>query len=315
MDASVIICTRNRAASLARTLASIEAADRPAGCVWELVVVDNGSTDETGSVLAGFSGRLPLVAVSEPNPGISHARNRGVATAAGRYFIGTDDDVVVERGWLAAYLDAFRHWPEAVLFGGKVVPTLEEPVTPWFAACLAELALLVAERDFGADPLPLASEGDRVPFGANFAIRAAEQVRFPFDPALGRAPERNVLGEETEVFHAVLAAGHSGYYVPGAVVRHMIPPHRQRGSYVRSYYGAHGDQSGLADPNDYRRVVAGAPLWLWRQLATETAAVAWGRLFASPHVWVPHLKRLGYMEGYGEGLRRRRRRARGLTTA
>jgi glycosyltransferase involved in cell wall biosynthesis len=305
MDASVMICTRNRAASLARTLASIKAADRPAGFMWELVVVDNGSTDHTAAVLADFSSRLPLAPTTEPNPGLSNARNHAVSAARGRHLIWTDDDVVVEPGWLAAYAEAFRRWPDVAIFGGKILPVLEEPVAPWFAACLDDLALLCARRDFGDEPLPLTSEDDRVPFGANCVIRAAEQAKFPFDPDLGVAPGRSRGGEETTVLHAMLAEGLTGYYVPGAVVRHMIPPRRQTIASVRSYYRGHGDGPGLADTRAYGRNVAGRPLWLWRQIAEETAAYAWGRVFSRPNVWVPRLKRLAYMEGYGDGLKRR----------
>jgi glycosyltransferase involved in cell wall biosynthesis len=305
MDASVMICTRNRATSLARTLASIEAADRPAGFTWELVVVDNGSTDHTAAVLADFSSRLPLAPTTEPNPGLSNARNHGVSAARGRYLIWTDDDVVVEPGWLSAYAAGFERWPEAAAFGGKVLPVLEAPVSPWFAACQDQFADLLARRDFGEAPLPLSSAENRLPFGANYSVRAAEQRQFPYDPALGVAPGRNRLGEETQVLQAILAKGHTGYYVPDAVVRHMIQPSRQTMAYVRSYYRAHGHEPGLTDQRVYVRRIGGFPLWLWRQLATEAVAYAWHRAFSSPDVWVPHLKRFAYIEGYGSGLKHR----------
>ena len=194
MDASVIICTRDRAGSLARTLASLETASRPVGFSWELVVVDNGSRDGTASVLAEFAALLPLTATYEPKPGLSNARNRGVEVARGSYLIWTDDDVVVEPGWLSAYADAFHRWPEAAVFGGKILPVLEEPVSPWFAACQEELGYLLAARDFGDTPLPLSIAEDRLPFGANYVVRAAEQRRFPYDPELGVAPGRNRVG-------------------------------------------------------------------------------------------------------------------------
>jgi hypothetical protein len=298
MDASVIVCTRNRAGPLARMLASLAAADRPAGFAWELVVVDNGSTDATAAVLENVAARLPLIAAAEPLAGLSHARNRGVGVARGRYLIWIDDDVVVEPGWLAAYADAFRRWPEAALFGGKVLPVLEAPVRPWFAACAAELADLLAGRDFGEAPLPLSLAEDRLPFGANFAVRAAEQRRFAYDPALGVAPGRARVGEETEVIRAILAAGGSGRYVPGAAVRHMIPPARQSIAHVRAYFRAHGETAAMTERPPPARQLAGLPVWLWRQLAVEAAAYALAHRFAAPSVWVRRLKKFSYWQGY-----------------
>jgi glycosyltransferase involved in cell wall biosynthesis len=305
MDATVIICTRNRASSLARTLTSIEMADRPAGFTWELVVVDNGSTDGTTAVLTEFSSRLPLAPTTEPKPGKSNACNHGIAVARGDYLIWIDDDVIVEPGWLSAYAAGFERWPEAALFGGKVLPVLEEPVSSWFAACQHEFSHLLAKRDFGESPLPLSIAEDRLPFGANYAARAAEQRRFPFDPALGPVSGRYQVGEETQVLRAILDDGNIGHYLPNAVVRHMISPNRQTTSYVRSYYRAHGDGVALNDERQYGRCFAGSPLWLWRQLTTGAVAYTWTRAFSSPNVWAPYLKRYAYMQGYRDGLKRR----------
>jgi GT2 family glycosyltransferase len=308
MDASVVICTRDRAGPLARALASLEATVRPAGFAWELVVVDNGSSDGTAAALKTFAGRLPLLTTWEPIPGVSNARNRGVATARGRYLIWTDDDVVVEPGWLAAYAEAFRHWPQAALFGGRILPVLEEPVCRWFAACQDALADPLARRDFGEAPLPLSVAEDRLPFGANCAVRAAEQRRFPFDPELGRAPGRERMAEETQVLRAILEQGGTGRYLPDAVVRHMIPASRQTAAYVLSYYRAHGETAAMTETPGRGRRLAGLPFWLWRRLAGAAGAYALARACAVPRVWLPRLKTYAYWHGYAGFLRGQGRR-------
>ena len=173
MDVSVIVCTRNRASSLKRTLQSLADLSVPAGLCWEMIVVDNNSTDDTPDVIAGFSGVLPLVAAFEARDGLSNARNRGVQAAAGTYMVWTDDDVVVDRQWLAAYVEAFRRWPEAAVFGGKIIPVYEEPSPAWARDAHDELAPLMACRDFGDASLPLSLATDLIPFGASFAVRAA----------------------------------------------------------------------------------------------------------------------------------------------
>src|SRR4029453_9793931 len=110
-----------RAASLARTLDSLAEAEPPRAS-WEVVVVDNGSEDDTQQVIARSRPGLPLRGVLEPRPGVSHARNRGVAAAAGEYLIWTDDDVTVCRDWLRSYESAFEANPQAAFFGGPIRP-------------------------------------------------------------------------------------------------------------------------------------------------------------------------------------------------
>uniref|UniRef100_UPI00286E8B15 glycosyltransferase family 2 protein n=1 Tax=Sandarakinorhabdus sp. TaxID=1916663 RepID=UPI00286E8B15 len=96
MTISLIICTRNRAGPLGRCLAAV------AGIVhdgdWELVIVDNGSTDATAAVVADFAAQagFRVVQVHQPVPGLSNARNAGVAAATGELILFTDDDCYVE---------------------------------------------------------------------------------------------------------------------------------------------------------------------------------------------------------------------------
>src|SRR5690348_7802361 len=107
MDVTIAICTRNRAASLRRMLTSLANMDVPGGTEWETVVVDNGSNDDTPNIIRSFVGSLPIRHDLEPSPGVSYARNRAAALARGTYIVWTDDDVIVDRHWLSAYVAAF----------------------------------------------------------------------------------------------------------------------------------------------------------------------------------------------------------------
>ena len=291
---TVAICTRDRAASLARTLDSL-AAMAPPGGPFEVLVIDNASTDDTPAVAARFAARLPLRLEREARPGLSHARNRAVAAARGAYIAWTDDDVAVDADWLAAYARAFAHWPEASVFGGPIVPVLLPPVTPWVRDNIALLASALAVRDLGAAPGALAA--DALPYGANYAVRAAEQRRCPYDPALGVAPGRSRLGEETAAMEAMLAAGGLGRWVPDCRVSHLIAPERQTVAYIRRYFAAAGETEA------YRRGGAGAPRlfgvprWLWRRWLSGQARHALARLGAPPRVWLPALIVLAQTEG------------------
>ena len=192
--ATVVICTRNRAESLRLTLECLTRMEVPSDVDWELLIVDNGSSDATPHVVDEFVTRLPARRIEEPNAGLSNARNRGVSEAAGRYVVWTDDDVDVDEGWLFAYLNAFRTHTEAVVFGGRSIPRLAPPSVAWFAAGAPYLGDLLAVRDFGPNVIALSCVGDRIPFGLNFAVRTDVQRKFLYDPELGVAPGRRRSG-------------------------------------------------------------------------------------------------------------------------
>ena len=267
---TVAICTRNRENSLRRTLSSLESAVKP-DCDWEVLIVDNGSADGTQNIVAEFAGRLPIVYEMEQQPGLSHARNKAVASARGDYIVWTDDDVVVERTWLTAYRDAFQRWPDVSIFGGKIVPTLVGPSPVWFASALPLLSHLLAACDLGTRPVAMAVEGDLLPYGANFAIRSADQRRFPYDPRLGVAPGRRLLGEETDVIKSMLASGLQGIWLPGCCVEHVIGRERQTVRYISNYYESAGATDIVVKGIPLGRQVFGVPLWLWRRAMTRWA--------------------------------------------
>lgn len=142
-EVSVLICTRNRAVSLRETLASIAAMNPGAVAAWEVVVVDNGSTDQTQTVLRDFANRLPLRVVTEARPGLAVARNSGLRAARGEIILFTDDDCVVAPDWMATGArllasDPMRliggrvelHDPRDLPLGVKTTPTREELTAP-----------------------------------------------------------------------------------------------------------------------------------------------------------------------------------------
>lgn len=243
VDISVLICTRNRAAQLGQVLESATRLRIPEGLRWELVVVDNGSSDNTGEVVQSFAARLPVRLVREDTPGLSNARNRGVAEVRGRYICWTDDDVVIDEGWLAAYLAAFRAHPEAVVFGGRITPVLQEPTPAWVRRLASDwpLTSVFARREWGDVPIPLDLDRGVVPWGANFAVRTREQRQVAYDPNLGVSPLQKRLGEEAEVIYQILNGGGSGWWTPDARVQHIIPARRQTVSHVFEFSAANGE--------------------------------------------------------------------------
>lgn len=117
---SLIIATYNRARPLLEALESVVAQDAPLA-LWECVVVNNNSQDDTEARFADFAARHPAFAlrmVREPHQGLSHARNCGIAAARGEYLAIIDDDERINPGFVAAYIRFFDTHPDAVAAGG-----------------------------------------------------------------------------------------------------------------------------------------------------------------------------------------------------
>jgi hypothetical protein len=245
---TVLICTRNRAAQLRSVLESVARLRVPPDLAWELVVVDNGSSDNTADVVQSFASRLPVRLTREETPGLSNARNRGVAEARGRYICWTDDDVVIDEGWLEAYAAAFEAHPEAVVFGGRITPVLQSPTPRWFSRLADEWPLTsVLAKRAAEQPILLDYAKGMVPWGANFAIRTREQRQVLYDPGLGVSPLQKRVGEEAEVIYQILSRGACGWWVPEAQVQHIIPLQRQTLSYVFQFSAANGETVGYLE--------------------------------------------------------------------
>jgi glucosyl-dolichyl phosphate glucuronosyltransferase len=296
---TVAICTLNRAESLRRTLASLAAMRLPGAVDWELVVVNNGCTDDTDAVIAGYAGRLPIRRAFEPQRGLSRARNRAVDAARGDYIVWTDDDVIVDPGWLAAYADAFRRWPDAAVFGGPIIPRYAPPAPQWLSDGEQHLRDMLSYRDFGNAPLPLSIAEKILPFGPSFAVRAEEQRTYRYKTELGQGPRQRRRGEEIDVIERILEAGARGYWVPRARVQHCFSRDQQTTKYVRSFYISLGETDAFHSgfPAVYGPLWFGAPRWLWRRVVEQWLHYRVHRLISPATVWLPYLRACAFSWG------------------
>ncbi len=305
--ATVVICTRNRAATLARALESLCGLRVPDATSWEVLVVDNASTDATSHVVARYVDRLPVRMALESQPGLSHARNRAVAEARGDYILWIDDDAVPHADWLAAYLAAFEAWPNAAVFGGPIDVAFDAPLPEWFVRVLPRVAPLYAQRELGDADAPLVAREETLPFGTNYAIRAAEQRRFSYDTTLGRHPDHPHRGsEETKVMLAMLTSGCDGRWVPGARVTHLLGAERASTEFIVRHSCAYGFYRAQHFPYPGVRV-AGVPVRTWWRAASCALRHAWTSRTAPPEIWIEDLIQRSEAIGNVLGLRSLRR--------
>lgn len=229
---SLIIPTHNRAVQLIRALESVVGQDLPAG-EWECVVVNNRSADDTAQRFAAFAAAHPahrLRLVEEPQAGVSYARNRGVAEAAAPLLAFIDDDERIGAGFLRAYADFFNAHPEAMVAGGRIIAEYPEGRPAWLSK-YTEMPI-ANPMDFGPHVRPFPA--GRVPGGGNMAFRrGAFDLCGGFDPALGRVGRELIGGEENDLFERLRAAGLTIWYVPDAVMWHIIPPAKLTEAYFR----------------------------------------------------------------------------------
>lgn len=232
MDASIIICTYNRAESLQDTLEALRALSVPSSLHWEVIVVDNNSKDNTRQAVGEVQRDWPLLRYEfEPRQGLSHARNHGIGCARGEVILFTDDDVLPESDWLETTLAGLEKY-QADACGGFIAPIWETPPPAWLTERF--YGFLAVRTDRSDDYM--ITEPSQAPFGANMAFHKSVFDRVGlFDVRRGR--QGNVLagGEDIELFERVLAAGLRAVFLGQSRVHHKVEAYRCTKRYLRRW--------------------------------------------------------------------------------
>ena len=311
---TVLICTYNRASLLDASLESLATCAAPAGG-FEVLVVDNASTDSTAAVVearrAGFP--VPLRYLFEGRPGKSHALNTGLAATPADIILFTDDDIQVPPRWIAACCEALDERPDVDYVGGPVKPIWGAAPPAWFPTTNSNLWGTVAVLDYGDGPF-IYEERRVVPLGVNMAVRrrVVEAVG-GFNPDFGRKGASLLGQEQAEFFCRTRAAKMRGMYVPDMWLYHQVPADRLTRRYFRRWWfwkGISKARLHAIHPDTDSAVAmkfAGVP----RYLFGEAARRAWGwvaRVRTDPARAAEHEMFLAYLAGYALEFRRRRRR-------
>lgn len=269
---SVVVATRNRRALLAQTLEALARQDWPRAD-YEIVVVDNNSTDDTAALVRALSDRAGyprLVLVHEATPGKTYAVNAGLSVARGDLLVFTDDDVVPEPQWLRALSGALGE-TGADFAVGRIGPLWEAPPPPWVGPALHGV---LAIPDNGPERLEIrAGLNEHVmALAGNLAVQPRVFADIgPWRTDLGKEIGSLRSGEDHEFFLRMIRAGYRGVYEPAARVTHFVAASRLRRGYFRRWLFENGQMvAGLERQfPSTPHTLLGVPRYLWGDLARD----------------------------------------------
>jgi len=272
VDFSVIVCTYNRAGNLPTCVAAIAEQQGAQSLQWEIVLVDNNSTDNTRAIAEKLAGNLQgptsLRYVFECQQGLNFARNRGIAESRGKYFAFVDDDILVSSRWLASLYRTLED-NDADAAGSCIHLAEHLRLPKWINL---DMYGFLGYQDYGLHCFRMDGVA-QYPFGGNMSFnrRVVDKVGW-FNTKLGRkgaGRKRSELfkGAETDYFHRLAEAGARIFYTPDAVVFHQVQPFQLTKRYFRTIHFNAGYQKAFFDGTQYARTLMGVPLFLYQQFA------------------------------------------------
>jgi glucosyl-dolichyl phosphate glucuronosyltransferase len=268
---SVVICTHNRAKYLLRAIQSA-VNQTYSKDEYEIIVVDNASTDSTADLVLSYQGVGNLRYIYEPKLGISFARNTGWHVAAGRYIAYLDDDATASPEWVSAVDKAFKMTPSAGAVGGRVDLIWEAKRPDWLED---DLVMSLGMIDWSEKPKFIPDLRMEWLVTANMAVPAEVLAEIGgFDTRLGRTGSKLLSGEDVFLLEQIIRKGYACLYYPSMAVRHLVPASRLNKEWFRRRYY----WQGISDAVMYR--IRQSPNLGRRWLHAVNRAL---RLFAAPH--------------------------------
>jgi glycosyltransferase involved in cell wall biosynthesis len=258
------MATWNGAPTLPRVLEACCRLQAPEGG-WSLLIVDDGCTDSTREVVAGFADRLPLRLVSQARRGKNAALNLALQLAHEdtALYVFLDDDTVPAPDWLLRFEQCAREQPGHSVFGGAIAAEWSEPPPPWVPG-VVPLGATYAVGSAAAGPV-----APGLVWGANMAVRRAVfEAGYRFDTAAGRDADTHAAGSAAELARRLAAAGYGAWFIPAAQVGRFIRRHQVSAGFILHRAWLAGRAARLEGP-----APAGAPAMM-AQLLRELRGAA-----------------------------------------
>lgn len=230
---SAVICSYNRARFIIDAVESIFNQDFDKSR-YEVIVVDNNSSDNTLQLLAQYQKEHPgynFRFVTETRQGVAYNRNRCAQEAQGEIVAYLDDDSKAQDGWLKTITDFFDSHPDVYSIGGKITPYFLTGIPDWYSKYFFGL---VGKFDQGPQVKQLT--GQRYPCGANMAFRKKvfNEIGY-FNTALGRSGTGLLANEEKDIYMRILQHGNKVFYLPSVEVLHAVENNKFDKDYVRRH--------------------------------------------------------------------------------
>jgi len=230
---SAVLCSYNRARFIIQAVDSIFNQDFDKSR-YEVIVVDNNSTDHTLEVLQDYKNKHPeynFRFVTEENQGVAYTRTRCAKEAKGEIVSYLDDDSIAQPGWLSQTVEFYDQHPEVWSIGGKITPYFLTEIPRWYSKYYFGL---VGKFDQGERQKQLT--GQKYPCGANmsFRKRVFEEIGF-FNHELGRSGTGLLATEEKDIYMRILHYGKQVYYLPEVEVLHAVESNKFNEDYVRRH--------------------------------------------------------------------------------
>lgn len=252
MKLTLSICTHNHLEALKQTLAGLHDLNSPKDS-WELLIIDNASTDGTGTWLAQGGWQrtdIDCRIVQESQLGVAHARNRALSEARGEYVVFLDDDETPEPDWLTQLEQAIDvHQPAAI--GGRIRAQLPGSRPDWLSD---ELLGFLGELNYGPAERALTETSTPIFTGNAVFHRQTVMDIGGFDGNLGRRGNIQSGGEDTDLYRRLVNLKKAVCWVPQAVIYHRIEPWKLRRTYFLQLHYRQGRMEGAHKRSHYSRL-------------------------------------------------------------
>lgn len=226
---TIIFSTFNGAETIERMLDRFcELTQPPVG--FEILMINNGSSDSTVEVAQFFVDKLPLEILHENKRGKNRALNYGIEFARGDLLLFTDDDVLPDKDWLIKVWECSEKNKDVDLFGGRILPNWDVPPSSDFLSSIP----LTAAYGITPEDLPEGPVDPGAIWGANMFVRKRVfEKGFRFDEHVGPGPGNYIMGSEVEFNVRVAGHGYATWYCPDVIVRHIILKHETSREWLR----------------------------------------------------------------------------------